>query len=111
MSQEETRKKLVSLLDRKVFEPILRASESRFPEADRQRLAQVKRSTGSERKRYYEDYRTPTEVRENYLSDLQSSAGKRISAELERLGLPTLSSVKDELLDLCEELGVGPREG
>lgn len=105
MTDEQKRDKLVGFLDSKVFEPILRAAESG---RNHDELEHVKRSTESEKKRFHESYATASEVRNNYLSDLSSSAGKRISGELEELGLPSLPKVKDEFMKLADDLGVGP---
>jgi hypothetical protein len=102
-SGAKNREKLVEFLDEKVFDPILKAS------GDETKLGHLKRSTENEKRRYHDEYRTASDVRNNYLSDLDSESGKRISRELEGVGLPTLPQVKGEFMKLCEELGVGPR--
>jgi hypothetical protein len=109
MTKRDAREELIGFLDRKVFDPILRRSRDSFrTDADKQKFDDVKRSTESEKRRFHEDYRSASDVRGNYLSDLTSEVGKRKSRELEELGLPTLPQVKDEFLDLCGRLGVGP---
>jgi len=45
-------------------------------------------------------------VKNNYLSDLNSSTAKKKNAELEELGLPTLPQLKDEFTQLCDELDI-----
>ncbi len=102
----DAREELVSFLDRKVFDPILRASPERYGDRDRERLDHVKANTESEKKRFHDDYRTAEEVRDNYRSDLSSRTAGRVNRDLEELGLPTLPSVRDEFEALSERLGV-----
>lgn len=65
----------------------------------------MKRSTESERERFYRNYRSAAEVKENYLNDLNSKTAKK-NAELQDLGLPRLPEFREEFLDLCKELQV-----
>jgi hypothetical protein len=102
----DARGELVRFLDRKVFEPILHAGADRYGERDRERLERVKANTESERKRFHEDYRSAKEVRDNYHADLSSRTADRVNRDLEKLGLPTLPSVKDEFDALSARLGV-----
>jgi hypothetical protein len=46
------------------------------------------------------------DVKQNYLSDLNSQTARKKNAELKELGLPRLPELKDEFLHLCEELEV-----
>ncbi len=103
---DHEREELVRFLDRKVFDPILRASPDRYSGADRKHLEHVKSNTESEKKRFHDDYRTAREVRDNYHSDLSSKTADRVNRELEELGLPTLPSVREEFDALAEKLGV-----
>jgi hypothetical protein len=106
-SDETKRKRLVDFLERRAFEPVLRASPDRYEsDAQKEKLADVQRSTESEKRRFREDYHSAQEVRDNYLSDLRSSTGKKKTSELEALGLPSLPSLKDDFLAYCDELGV-----
>lgn len=106
-TDKQKRSKLVSFLDEKAFDPILRASEDKYSSEDqKQKLEDVKKSTRSEKKRFHDDYGSASEVKENYLSDLNSRTAKKKNAELEELGLPTLPRFKTEFLDLCSELDV-----
>ncbi len=100
------REELVRFLDRKVFDPILRASPDRYDERDRRRLEHVQANTESEKKRFHDEYRSAREVRDNYHSDLSSRTAGRVNHDLEELGLPTLPSVKDEFDALSDRLGV-----
>lgn len=104
MGASNQREELIRFLDRKVFDPILHASHRSRNE--QRRLKQVQHNTESEKRRFHSEYRTAKEVRENYLSDLNSRTAHRVNSELEDLNLPTLPSVKDEFLSLCDNLGV-----
>jgi hypothetical protein len=94
---------LLHLLDRHVFDPILRASADAYGEADQKKLEHVQNRTRSEKERF-RGYTNAGEIVENYKRDLHSSVAKRVNSELERLKLPTLSSVKEESL---KEAGEG----
>ena len=58
------------------------------------------------KQRFHDKYRSAKEVKNNYLSDLSSQTAKKKNAELADLGLPRLPQLKDEFLELCEELEV-----
>ncbi len=105
---QNKRQELLSFLDRKAFDPVLKASPDRYQgEADRRALEHVKRSTKSEKKRYHENYGNAEEIRKRFLDDLDSEAAKKVDSELRRLDLPCLPELKDEFLQLCDSLGVG----
>ncbi len=106
MNDEEKRRRLLQFLDKKAFEPILRRSADDYPGEKKKRFEDVKRSTESERERFHRKYRSAAEVKENYLSDLNSKTAKKKNAELEDLGLPRLPEFREEFLDLCNELQV-----
>jgi hypothetical protein len=109
MSTRDDREKLIRFLNRRAFEPVLRASPDDYPsEADRALLDDVKRRTESEQKRYRERYHTAEDVRTNFLRDLGSEPAKKVHAELRRLKLPALPDLEDDFLQLCDELGVTP---
>jgi hypothetical protein len=104
---QDSRQKLIAFLDRKIFDPILRASPDPYSrEADKQRLQHVQRNTESEKQRFHDDYPTAKDVRDNYLSDLSSRTAQRVDHDLELLQLPKLPDVRDEFLELCRSLGV-----
>jgi hypothetical protein len=107
MAARDAREKLVRFLDRRAFEPVLRASPDDYAsEADRKALEDVKERTVAEQKRYRQTYRTAEEVRTNFVRDLSSEPAKKVHAELRRLNLPALPDLEDEFLDLCDDLGV-----
>ncbi|XYI02652.1 hypothetical protein ACMHYB_24015 [Sorangium sp. So ce1128] len=112
MSPHKSRDALIQFLDRRAFEPVLRASSGDYAsDADRELLEDVQRRTATEQKRYRESYQTGEEVRTNFLRDLSSEPARKVHAELRRLRLPALPELKDEFLTLCDELGVGPERG
>lgn len=107
MTARDARERLVRFLDRRAFEPVLRASpEDYASEADRRLLEDVKSRTVAEQKRYRQGYRTAEDVRTNFMRDLSSEPAKKVHAELRRLKLPALPDLEDDFLDLCDELGV-----
>lgn len=102
-----TREQLVDFLDKRVFDPILDTSDDEFS-SDKQKetFRHVRRSTESEKHRFHEEYTNAEDVKNNYLSDLSSDTGERITRESHELGLPTLPDVHDEFVQLCDKLNV-----
>ncbi len=106
MEQDDKREKLLEFLNKKAFDPILEKSKDDYDSEDKKRkLEDVQQSTKNEKERF-QQYDTPEEVRENYLSDLSSDAAEEINEELKDLDLPRLAQFKKEFLDLCKELDV-----
>mgnify|MGYP001409378913 CR=1 FL=1 len=104
---DKNKQQLIDLLDRKVFEPILRKSPDDYDtEDERDKLRDVQESTVSERERFREQYDSPERVKDMYHSDLSSSSAKRVHEESRELGLPLLEDVWEEFDQLCEKLGV-----
>ena len=91
------KRELLSFLDRKVFDPILKASADRYHGAEQRKLKDVQDRTKSEKDRFHH-YSSAKGIIENYKSDLHSSTAKRVNKELEQLKLPTLPSVEDEFM-------------
>lgn len=106
MNEEKKRKNLIAFLDRNAFDPILSQSADRFSGHDREMFEDVRRSTESEKRRFHDNYLTAKDVRDNYLSDLNSRAAQKKNHELEELGLPRLPQFRDEFMDLCDKLGL-----
>lgn len=105
-SDREKREKLVGFLKEKAFEPVLKASEKKYKtDKEKEKLHDVQQSTQSELERF-EKYGSAKDVKENYLSDLNSSTAKKINNELKELDLPRLPDLKDEFLELCEKMEV-----
>ena len=102
----DKKKELVEFLNKKAFDPILKASENQYrTEEKKEKLRDVQKSTEREKNRF-EHYRTARDVKENYLSDLNSDSAKRINTELAKLNLPTLPELKEQFLGLCRILDV-----
>jgi hypothetical protein len=104
---EKKREELLDFLDSRAFDPVLKTSPDRYNDEElRSKFEDVRRSTESEKHRFHENYRTPSDVKNNYLSDLTSRTAKKKNAELEQLGLPQLPQLRDEFMDLCNKLGI-----
>ncbi len=107
MSDNEKKKELVSFLNRKAFDPVLRASPDDYrTKPEKKMLEDIQRSTASEKDRYEKSYKTAGEVRSRYLDDLSSTAAKKKNSELEKLHLPKLPDLKSDFLKLCDRIGV-----
>lgn len=105
MKQEQKRKELLDFLDKKAFDPVLHASENRYDSEDKKKkLGELKEKTEKEKDRFHKNYNSPKEIKDNFLSDLNSQAAKKVHSELKYLGLPRLPDLKEEFLDLYEEL-------
>lgn len=105
-NDRQKREKLVGFLDRKAFDPILKKSADQFSGRQREKFEDVKKSTQSEKDRFHNQYKTAKDVKDNYLSDLNSHTAKKKNAELEDLGLPTLPQFKDAFTKLCDDMEV-----
>jgi hypothetical protein len=105
-SEKEKKEKLIRFLNRKAFDPILKSSDSGYKsESEKKKLQDVKESTVSEKRRFSE-YESASEVKKEYLNDLNSTSAKKINKELSQLDLPRLPDLKEEFLKLCEKLEV-----
>lgn len=68
---EQKREELLNFLDKKGFDPILKASPGDCKDEHRKEiLVDVQKKTESEKHRFHENYRTAKEVKENFKSDL-----------------------------------------
>ncbi|MGB7843053.1 MAG: hypothetical protein WBL21_09695 [Salinimicrobium sp.] len=106
MEQQEKKKKLLDILNKKAFNPILDKSKDDYDSEDKKKkLEEVQQNTKSKKERF-ENYNTPEEVRENYLHVLSSEKDENLEEKLKDLDLPRLSQIKKEFLDLCKELDV-----
>lgn len=106
MQEEEKRKRLLSFLDEKAFNPIIRKSADQYSGDSRKKFEDIKRSTENERRRFHDEYRTAEEVKNKYLSDLHSQTAGKKNKELEQLGLPRMPQFEKDFLDLCKKIGV-----
>lgn len=106
MSAKDVKQQLLDFINKKAFDPILKANPNKFNEKDRESFEDVRRKTESEKKQFNEDYTTADEIKKNYLSNVRSKAAKKVNEQLEKLGLPTMPEHKDEFMELCSKLGV-----
>jgi hypothetical protein len=106
MNEEQKRERLVKFLDQKAFDPILSKSADKYRGHEKEIFEILKKSTESEKRRFHDNYHTAKDVRDNYLSDLNSRTAQKKNRELEELGLPRLPQFRDEFMDLCERLGL-----
>lgn len=106
MAEGNAKERLVDLLDREAFQPVLNARADDFQGADRDRLERVQDATRRERDRYRNDYGSAEEVRRQFRSDLSSQPARDVQRDLKALGLPTLPDVEDDFETLSRDLGV-----
>jgi hypothetical protein len=103
----ESKDRLVSFLDRKVFDPVLKKSADDYSsDTDKQKFEEIKRATEKEKERFHKNYSSAQEVRQNFLRDLTSEPAKKIHRKEKDLNLPTLPDVKEEFLKLCDKYNV-----
>jgi hypothetical protein len=95
------KQELVRFLDRRVFDPILKASPSSLSKSDKGKLLDAQKRTRSEKDRFHQ-YDSAQQFIENYKRDLNAPAAKHVNSELQKLNLPTLPSVKDEFMKIAE---------
>jgi hypothetical protein len=104
---QSARQQLNRLLDRRVFDPILTASPRRYSGDRKRMLDEIKLRTQREKERY-QHYESAKQLREMYLADVSQDTGaaKRDNDELKQLGLPRLTEVQKEFMQMCDRLGV-----
>jgi hypothetical protein len=101
----KSKQQLLGLLERKAFDPVMRAKPDDRPEAEKKKLEHVQKATKAEIERY-RHYSSAEELVTNFKRDLDSSAAKKIHAELRSLHLPTIEDIKDEFERKADQLGV-----
>jgi hypothetical protein len=97
--------KLVRFLDRRAFDPVLKARPDRYSESQQRTLEDVQRRTETEKDRF-EHYGSARDVVVNFKRDLDSEPARKVHRELKNLGLPTIVDIKDEFLRLADDLHV-----
>jgi len=102
---QDAQQKLLDLLDRKAFDPVLRARPERYAEGQRAKLKDVQDATRTEQERY-RHYGSARKIVEMFKDDLGSEPARKVHRELGQLGLPTLHDVREEFEHLAEGLGV-----
>ncbi len=103
--EANAKEELLALVERKAFDPVLAARQTRRSHTDRRRLEDVQRKTRSEVERY-RHYSSARELLTNFKRDLSSEAAKKVHAELRSLGLPTIEDIREEFEERARSLGV-----
>lgn len=98
-------RELLDFLDRKAFDPVLRANPGKYSGNDRRKLEDVQRATRAEQERY-RNYGSARKIVEMFKGDLNSEPAQKIHRELKALGLPTLNDLRGEFEKLAQDLGV-----
>ena len=107
MADNDARERLLDLLDKKAFDPVLNTSPDDYQsDKDKKRLKDVQETTRSTQHSYHAKYKSAGKVVEMYRDDLSSSAAQKVHDELRGLGLPTLNDIKGEFEKLADQLDV-----
>jgi hypothetical protein len=103
MEDKDTRKRLLALLDRDLFDPVLQRRREEFESLnDKKRFEDVRRKVIEERERYHDNCPTAQDIKENFMRDLESRTSRRLNENLRHLGLPSYWDVKDDFIKLCD---------
>ncbi len=102
---DTAKQKLIQFLERKAWDPVLKASAGGYSDSERKTLDRVQRKTQSQRERY-QTYGSAGEVRQQFEDDLHSDNARKTNADLKRLDLPIQADVVDEFFRLADRLGV-----
>ena len=79
MPDNHAREKLLDLLDKKAFDPVLKASPDNYTkESDKKKLQELQATTRSTQQSYHEKYKTAKDVLDNFRSDLNSHAAQKV---------------------------------
>jgi hypothetical protein len=103
MEDKDTRKRLLALLDRDLFDPVLQRRREQFESLeDKKRFEDVRRKVIEERERYHDNCPTAQDIKENFMRDLESRTSRRLNENLRHLGLPSYWDIKDDFVKLCD---------
>jgi hypothetical protein len=104
---DEVKTQLISLLERRVFQPVLSVTPDDFDAPnDREMLEDLQDNLRAERQRFREEYGSAEEVRDAFHDDVSSEEGQELERESHMLGLPFLTDVEQEFEELCKKLGI-----
>ncbi len=106
MAANKARDELLALIDKKAFDPVLKANPKDYDSPDKQELLSKLQSTTESTKRSYHKERSASGVLNSYRSDLSSDSAKKVQREIRSLGLPTLPDIKEEVERKAKELKV-----
>jgi hypothetical protein len=100
---KDTRKRLLALLDRELFDPIMHTTREKFATTvAKHHFDDARRKITEERQRYHDNCPTAQDIKENFLRDIESRSSNRLNENLRSLGLPTYWDVKDEFVKFCQ---------
>lgn len=103
-SEQGARQRLIALVERRFFDPILKKSRGEFlGEADQATLDEVKESVQLAKERLA-GLASAEQIRARYFEELLSEANRTEELRLQHLQLPTLSSLREEFVRLCDEI-------
>lgn len=102
---DSAKEKLVNFLERKAFDPVLKASLDDYPKDKRNMLKDVQEATRAEKERF-NDYDSAKEVYQMFKDDLSSEPAQDVHRKLRNLDLPTLNDCRDDFEKLAQEVGV-----
>lgn len=106
MSTNDAKQRLLDVLDRKAFDPVINADPGDYATDEREQLRDVQETTRSTKQSYHE-YGSADKVRQMFRDDLSSDSARKVQRQIGSLGLPTLQDVKDEFERVADEVGVG----
>ena len=100
---KDARKRLLALLDRELFDPVLQTTREELGSTvDKHHFDDARRKMTEERQRYHDNCPTAGDIKENFLRDVESRSSMRLNENLKSLGLPTYWDVKDKFIKLCQ---------
>jgi hypothetical protein len=105
-AEKNKREELLEFIDKNAFDVILKTKTERFEGKDKENFEGILKKTENEKKKFHNDYKTPEEVKQNFLQNVRSEAAEKVNKDLEKFGLPTLPQLKDEFMELCKKLEV-----
>lgn len=110
MAEDASKQRLIRLLSRKAWHPVLRASPKKFSESGQKLLAHLQKKTETQKERYSR-YKGAGEVRQEFQDGLSSQPARETEADLRRLKLPVQAGLADEFFRLADKLGVAAERG
>lgn len=105
MGKDGAKERLLELLEKEAFDPILRARENDYPGRDREALRHAQKATMREKERF-RHYESARDVVVNFKRDVHSPQAALVNEELAGLRLPRLEDVESDFFHLCDRLGL-----
>jgi hypothetical protein len=107
MAQQTPREQLLRFLDNRVFQPALSAQPLAYASADdRKLLKSVQKRVHESKVRYLADYASASDVKANFVQDLNSKLGQALASDMWILKLPRFEDARSDFLTLCTTLGL-----